>query len=431
MNRWTPVIVLIFALWASACAPVRRRGGTPFVGERPLNTHVDLAGRFMFSSAGALTLVLDVSCRRTYPGAWCDQETLDAIVVTAVTPWGHRVRGSWASARRLVFRVDWALSGLDPLEDNVEELVTRPWTISTTSWTPTRDDARRILKLIGDATGTEPDLVRGGLAPELQVTALELAEGELRAGGEVTLRVRIVNRGSGTAYRVSATTRSSIASLHDQRMRFGMIKPGATKTRTLRIMVPPSETAEDTMLVVTLAEGNGFTPGNVSRRFAIKPSATQPVLDLQCALVGRGGRRPELDAGEQVVLRCTVNNAGTAVAAVSLETAIADDPPRRSFNQDIAVRGSAVFDIPLVVPLHLAIDSDVEFVVIARDAVFLRTAQSIVVGVVRKPRLCTAGQLTLEQYRAKILELRAAVGAGDLTSAQLDRYDAELVACLP
>jgi hypothetical protein len=41
------------------------------------------------------------------------------------------------------------------------------------------------------------------------------------------------------------------------------------------------------------------------------------------------------------------------------------------------------------------------------------------------------GQLTRQQYHAKIAELRAAVAAGDLTSAQLDRYGAELVACLP
>jgi hypothetical protein len=49
---------------------------------------------------------------------------------------------------------------------------------------------------------------------------------------------------------------------------------------------------------------------------------------------------------------------------------------------------------------------------------------------VRKPRLCVFGQLTREAYRGKIVQLRAAVSAGDLTEAQLDRYDAELFACL-
>ena len=50
--------------------------------------------------------------------------------------------------------------------------------------------------------------------------------------------------------------------------------------------------------------------------------------------------------------------------------------------------------------------------------------------VVRKPRLCEPGQLTRAQYQAKIAELRTAVTAGDITQAQFDRYDAELVACL-
>jgi hypothetical protein len=53
-----------------------------------------------------------------------------------------------------------------------------------------------------------------------------------------------------------------------------------------------------------------------------------------------------------------------------------------------------------------------------------------VVGVVRKRNLCTVGQLTRAQYRAKLTKLRAAVAAGELTQAQLDRYDAELVTCL-
>jgi hypothetical protein len=148
-------------------------------------------------------------------------------------------------------------------------------------------------------------------------------------------------------------------------------------------------------------------------------------------ILGRGGPHPELNAGERVVLRCTVGNAGTAAATVSLEVAIAGVSAHRSLSQGVAVRGLAVFDVPLVVPRDLAIDSDVELTITARDAVFLRTAQANIMGVVRRPRLCVPGQLTLQQYHAKIGELRAAVAADDLTSAQLDRYDAELVACLP
>jgi hypothetical protein len=396
---------------------------------------VAVAGTFRFSDSGELTLTLDRPCRRiagAYVTArWCDEELLDAIAVIAVTPWGRRVRGAWTDAQQLVFRVDWTATGVDPLADNATELVARPWMISTALWTPTRAEASRILKLISNATRTEPDLIRGGMAPDLQVTAFDLAEGGFRAGGEAMLRLGIANRGAGTAYRVIATTRSSIATLHGQRMGFGMIKPGTTKYRTLLLTVPPWETAEDTMLVVAFTEGNDFTPGNASRRFMIKRSQTEPVLHLQCVILGRGESPLELNAGELVVLRCTVNNTGTAAAEVAIEIAIAGVTSHNSVGQSIAVRGRAVFDVPLVVPRDLLIDSYVELAVTARDAVFLRTARTSIVGVVRRPRLCTAGQLTREQYHAKLAELRAAVAAGDLTSVQLDRYDAELVACLP
>ena len=72
----------------------------------------------------------------------------------------------------------------------------------------------------------------------------------------------------------------------------------------------------------------------------------------------------------------------------------------------------------------------VEIAITARDRASSRSARTTVTGVVRKPRLCEPGQLTRAQYQAKIAELRAAVTAGDITQAQFDRYDAELVACL-
>jgi hypothetical protein len=69
-------------------------------------------------------------------------------------------------------------------------------------------------------------------------------------------------------------------------------------------------------------------------------------------------------------------------------------------------------------------------VITARDRDSSRTARTTIVGVVRKPRLCTPGQLTTAQYQAKIADLRAALSAKVLTQDEFDRYDAELVACL-
>ena len=87
-------------------------------------------------------------------------------------------------------------------------------------------------------------------------------------------------------------------------------------------------------------------------------------------------------------------------------------------------------DLPLRIPRELTIDSTVQVAITARDEAFARSAQATIVGVIRQPKLCVVGQLTHAQYRAKLAELRAALAAGDLTQAQFDRYDVELVICL-
>jgi hypothetical protein len=288
-----------------------------------------MAGTFTLSPDGKLVLALARGCTcirimRDEGRAWfsevsCDRAWLTAVHVVALTPWGDEIRGTWNHSKRITFHVDWQKTNPDPTADDVSAVAARPWMISGTRWTPTSAEAKRIHKLIEDATETA--MVRGGPAPTLEVTTLGVADGVLHAGGESTLVVRIVNRGPGTAYRVVATTRSSVATLHGLRLAFGVIEPGVEKIRRLRVTVPDSETTPDAMLVLMLAEANGVTPPNISRR------------------------------------------------------------------------------IPIAVPPG-------------------------------KRKVCSAGQLTRARYRAKLTELRAAMAAGDITQAQLDRYDAELIMCL-
>jgi hypothetical protein len=401
--------------------------------------HLDLAGAFTLTPAGDLALELKEPCTIGKPSVYgtlrdngtpCDRRRLDANRVTAKTPWQTELPGTWVDAGHLLFKIDWKRSGLDPLADDGPAQVARPWTIGSTTWTPAPADATRMLKLVAEATETEPDLVKGGAAPNLEVTTFEVDGGSLQVGGEATLVVRIRNRGPGTAYRVVATTRSSVASLHGQRIPFGMIKANGEKTRRVPLTVPVSETSPDTMLVLVIGEGNGFTPRNVSKRVALTVSRSAPALAMRCTLPGHPGARPDLDAGDAITLRCAVDNTGGSPSKVELEVALAGGAPTRSQPQTIAAGGHATFDVPLTIPRELAIDSAVEIGVTAQDRQQARTAHASLAGVVRKPKLCTAGSLTRAQYRAKLAELRAAVTAGDLTQAQLDRYDAELVTCL-
>jgi hypothetical protein len=360
----------------------------------------------------------------------CDSQLLGKIAVIAHTPWNQLIRGTWTDASHLVFHVDWSATGLDPLADDATGIVARPWSISGTVWTPSTSEASAILKLVGDATQTEIELVRGGAAPKLEVTGFSVEGDLLHLGGASWLVVRIANRGAGAAYRVVATTRSSIDALQNRRLPFGRIPPGTDKVRRLKVIVPLSETAPDTMLVLMVSEGNGVAPANVNRRITISPLVDAPVLAIRCAVVGHETPRPDLDAGQHVTLRCTVDNTGEGAAKqVDIAVAIAGGTLVRSPAQVVPRSDHATFEVPVIVPRELPIDAPVKIEIEARDHASSQTARVAIVGVVRKLKLCVVGQLTREQYRAKLAELRAAVAAGDLTQAQFDRYDAELVAC--
>jgi hypothetical protein len=441
MRAFLPVVVSTVVVGGGvlvgACGSAQ--GSRPFVGTLPRDTQLDMAGAFTFSADGELRLALVKPCtairnEKTSVALVedsCTRAQLDRIRVVAHTPWNQDLRGTWLDAGHLVFRADWKATGLEPLADDAPAVGARPWVVSGTQWAPSAAQTQAILKRIGDATETETDLVRGGPPPSLDVTGFEI-EGEMfHAGAPSTLVVKIANHGTGAAYRVVATTRSSIAVLHGRRFAFGMIKPGAEKVRKLELTIPGTETAHDTMLVLLVAEGNGAAPHNVSHRMAIAASTAAPVLGVQCTVEGKKLVRPDLDAGQTLKLRCQIDNTGNADArAVELEASVAGGPPGRSAPQAIAAAGHLVFNVPIIVPRTLPIDAPVEIAITARDRPSSRSARATVVGVVRKPKLCVPGQLTNAQYQAKIADLKAALSVKALTQDEYDRYDAELVACL-
>ena len=416
----------------AACAPPPT--ARPFTGALPTDAQVDLTGSFTLTGDGTLRLALASPCvvaTRKTAQVHCSPEVLRDIHVVARTPWNQDVLGAWNGPAYIEFRPDWKVAGLDPLADDAAKVAARPWDVSGTQWTPTPAQASAILKLVGNAVGVETEVVRGGPPPSLDVTELEIEGGTLRTGESNSLVVRIANRGPGVAYRVVVTTRCSVDALHGRRLSFGGIKPGSDKSQRLQVTVPTSETAPDAMLVLTVSEASGGEPRQVSRRIPLGPSTAAPVLAVQCKIGDRQGAKLDLDAGQRLVVRCNVDNTGNAAAKqVDLDVSVAGAAPVRSAQQAIGVAGHAAFEVPVLVPRGLPIDAPVEIAITARDRSSQRLARATLVGVVRKPKLCVPGELTREQYQAKVKELRAAVAAGDITQAQFDRYDAELVTCL-
>lgn len=446
------IITPLCALSVVACFP--RGESLPYVGRLPPDTYVDLRGTFTFSQAGELTLELARPCEVEHSmvrvgssgsaprsrTAWsaeagrigqgehapCDRVHLGRVLIVATTPWHEQVEGVWTDASHLVFRVDWEDSGLDPLTPDLATVVAMPWSISGARWTPSAIEARRILQLIGAA---KTEKVAQGGVPHLEITRFEASDGTLHAGGEAIVVVGIANHGPGTAYRVVATTRSGFSGLHGKHVNFGRIKPGTERLRQLRLTVPASEASPDAMLVVTVEEGNGFSPHDFPRRIPIAPAPMAAGLKVSCSIPGQSSRA-DLNAGDHVVMHCVVDNAGAGAANVKVETSISGEDPIESPAQRVAPAGRASFDVPIAIPRELVIDSKVEIAITARDADLARSAHTTVVGVIRKPKLCAFGELTRAQYRAKLAELRAAVAGGNLTRSQFDRYDAELVTCL-
>lgn len=439
--RATSFLSVAFLFIVAACAHTVHLPPQPFTGALPPGTHVDLAGTFTLTATGDLSLALAAPCEmraRSLEGgttdASCDRAHLNTIAVVADLPWHQQTRGLWIDASHLVFRADWKATDIDPIADNAMTAAARPWPISGATWTPSAAEAAQIVNVIGTATDTQPDVAHGGPPPQLEVTSFEIADGALRAGGQATLVVTIANRGAGPAYRVAASTRSSLASLHDRRLSFGLIRAGGEKTRQLPLSVPSDETSPDTMLVLVLSEANGVVPRNVSHRVAIvaesAPAPTTGPLAVHCSLPTHGAARPEVSAGDTVTLHCVLDNTSSAATQIAIDVTVGSGATVHAPLHAVAAGGHTDVDVPVTIPRDAALDATVELAVNAHDRKGKLTAHTSVVSAVRKRKLCAPGELTREQYRAKMNELRAAVAAGDMTQAQLDRYDAELVTCL-
>jgi hypothetical protein len=403
----------------------------PYIGTLPADTQLDMSGEFAFSQKGELVLTLARPCTMqarigsplTTRTVGCSMSRLKQINIVAHTPWGQDIVGNWKDALHIVFAPDWKSSELDALVDDLD-LGSRPWMVSGAQWSPAAEDAKVMANLVRETA-------LPGAEPSLEVTKFEIQGGQLHAGAASTIVLEINNRGSGVAHGVVATTRSSIQALHGQHVSFGSIKQGETKVRSLKLTVPASEAGPDTMLVLVLSEKNGFAPSNVNRRVAIEASTEAPDLGLHCAVIGQDVPLPELDAGRGLALKCVVANTGNAEARqASVEAWIEGGMVARSPVQRVPAASHTIFDLEFTVPREFAIGASVEISITALEGRSLRSKPTIIRGVVRKPKLCVSGQLTLEQYNMKLIDLRTALKGGDLTQAQLDRYDAELVACL-
>ena len=434
------LLLLIIVALAGACvassgsvAP-RLTGGTPRLERAEASVVVEPDGAITVTLAACtrseVRFIQGQVRRISHP---CPG-TLGDLVVTA--PWGGVARASIVNRLDALPRAQiparWTDTPVDPLDPRTWDVVGKPWTLRTElladpiTWTPSQAEIERLVVALGG--DIDPTVGRTTSPPELVPGPLRVGNDELLAGGESVLELSVENRGAGAAYRVIATTRSSVPALHKLQFSFGRIEPGQSLTRRVRVRLPPT-TGEDTaMIVVVFAESNGFSPANVSRRLPIRVVATMPRLVLACAPAGDSA---QVDAGQVVRLRCTVRNDGGRLArAVQVSAGVGSIQAAAPTTIDVPSRGRAEIEVPVRIPASATIDQELVIEVTAADADVTARAAARVRVSVRRPGRCPTGRLDRAEYLAKRRRLEEARAAGDLTADEFDRYDAELVGCL-
>jgi len=434
-------LILVVLAVLGACAGSDRLLATHYggrqIGAGSGQIYVAADGRVVVSLGACHQEAVEVYAGHTETKLLPCKYSRDAVHLIA--PWGVDATAALADAGPdrpgalvAVLQIDWAMSGLDPLDAETWERAERPWRLehpmleAPVSWTPTRADLEIMAAAAGRAAGIDPVVVAGGSPPDIVVDEFSVGGGEVLAGSVSSLEVAITNRGAGDAYRLYATTRSSIPALHGLQFSFGRVPAGASVRRKLSVSVPALEES-DAMVVLVFSEANQFPPRNFGKRFPLRMVSELARLAMTCTLADKAA---EADAGEVVRVRCQVRNIGGRTATgVSVSVSVAG-AATKSHAIDIYPQASTAFDLPVRIPSGAKIDERLALEAIATETSHGARTTAKTEITVRRPRLCPQGRLTRAQYQTKRSELEAALAAGDLTREEFDRYDEELVGCL-
>jgi hypothetical protein len=377
------------------------------------------------------------------PRRWVERRSESAEcedhAVTLVSPWGTASSARPESDGSTSFVVDWGASEIEPLASDAISRLRGEWRLTageaSFEWVPTEAVARMMLEAIATAVGVDMSLAQETRAVDLEVLELKLAEAKLRAGESSTLRLTIRNNGPGFAYRTAVQTRSSTPSLHGLHVSFGLIHPGASKSRDFRVRIPANETDTEARVVLLVENANDSKVRTTSHRFSIEPGEALPREGLQvgvrCHFQGHAGEaRPEIDARRPVHVQCVLHNSGSRPAAVEVTASLEGTEQTRSRGVNVAPGKTQVVDLDFKVPADTQLGTALVVLASFSGEGLARGEPQRLTAVVGRPQVCPGARITREEYRRRHEALRGALASGALTQDEFDEYDAELILCI-
>jgi len=169
------------------------------------------------------------------------------------------------------------------------------------------------IKLRGNEIGPAPS------SPPLAEAELSIKPLEVRAGSDLTLVVKVSNKGKGPLYRLQGKTKSQDPALDGHLFYLGKIEGGQSAEDAVILRIPRDRGDAELPMRIEFEEYNGFAPDPLKAMIALKglprprfAYTYQVIDDGSGKSVGNGDGR--IQKGEAVDLLLTLKNVGPVAA---------------------------------------------------------------------------------------------------------------------
>jgi len=425
------------------CAP------EPYLRVKGKVSWVTEVGRPTFNASG-LQVTIKTACHATIAEHWCPLNDPrcgpNPIVVkndpaecppdvkpdkfSLRTPWGQTYPGESADGV-LDVKIDWSAVGGDAVADLDFAALRTNWVVLSGNGTADEnvrlelndDELRALLVAIGKSTGHDYSEAPAGRHASLTVAV----SGEPSTSAEAHIVVSVTNRGPDSAYRVVAHVKIG-AGVRQQggKLSFGRIDVGETRKTTKGVAMGEGEDPNP-MVDVEVTSSNAASV-SASSKIRLKPEPARPVPpQLSCTLPVK-----QAAPGQRLRVECEASNPndapirgltyqvsiGQATAVPATGLGRLDPHAQRKFENEVTVPVNAQGGASLQVKVTVSVP----------DAPPVQ--QDILVTIVEPQKLCSQGELTIQDYQRKRKRLDDERVAGNITKEAFNDDLAELWSCV-